>query len=110
VAESFILNPGEVAMLEQACRTADECDRLERAVRALPDLMAAGSTGQVRAHPLLNELRAHRLTLERCLAALALPDVEEAAGLRPAQRHGQKAAEARWGRRSEWEASGGGVA
>ena len=48
-------------MLEQACRTADELDRLERAVRALPSLVVEGSTGQPRSHPLLAEVRAHRL-------------------------------------------------
>ena len=96
VAESFILNAGEVVMLEQACRTADELDRLEKAVRSLSELTVRGSTGQIRMHPLLDAIRAHRLTLERCLAALALPDVEEDAGLTPAQRHGQRAAVARW--------------
>jgi hypothetical protein len=47
VVESFVLNAAEVAMLEQACRTADELDRLERAVRALPELTSTGSTSQV---------------------------------------------------------------
>ncbi len=83
-------------MLEQACRTADELDRLERAVRALPDLTTTGSTGQLRPHPLLAELRAHRQLLERLTAALNLPDDEQPAGLRPAQKHAQQAARARW--------------
>ena len=97
VAESFVLNPGELAMLEQACRTADELDRLERAVRALPELTTAGSTGQVKPHPLLAEVRAHRLLLERLTGSLNLPDEdEEGPGLRPAQRHAQRAARARW--------------
>ena len=51
VAESFVLNAGELAMLEQACRTADELDRLEKAVRALPNLITTGSTGQLKPHP-----------------------------------------------------------
>jgi hypothetical protein len=96
VAESFVLNPGEFAMLEQACRTADELDRLERAVRALPDLVTTGSTGQLKPHPLLAEVRAHRLLLERLTTALNLPDEDEESGLRPGQRHAQRAAQGRW--------------
>ena len=96
VAESFVLNPGELAVLEQACRTADELDRLDKAVRALPDLVVSGSMGQPRMHPLLNEARAHRLLLERLVGALALPDEDEESGLRPGQRHAQRAAQGRW--------------
>jgi hypothetical protein len=58
VADQLVLNPGEIALLEQAARTADELDRLERAVRALPELTTTGSTGQIRPHPLLAEVRA----------------------------------------------------
>jgi hypothetical protein len=96
VAESFVLNAGELAMLEQACRTADELDRLEKAVRALPNLITTGSTGQLKPHPLLAEARAHRQLLERLVGALALPDEDEESGLRPGQRHARKAANARW--------------
>ena len=52
--------------------------------------------GQPRMHPLLNEARAHRLLLERLVGALALPDEDEESGLRPDQRHAQRAANARW--------------
>src|SRR5215203_5208982 len=96
VAESFVLNAGEFAMLEQACRTADELARLEKAVRGLPELTTTGSTGQIRPHPLLNEVRAHRLLLERLTAALALPDEDEEVGMRPGQKHAQRAARGRW--------------
>ena len=96
VAGLYVLNPAETSMLEQACRTADELDRLERAVRALPSLVVEGSTGQPRSHPLLAEVRAHRLLLERLTASLALPDDVEERGRTPSQKHAQKAANARW--------------
>jgi hypothetical protein len=73
-AELYEMNPGEIALLEQVCRTADELDRLESAVQGLPELTTTGSTGQVRPHPLLQEVRAHRLLLERLTTALGLPD------------------------------------
>ena len=38
VVGKYVLTAAEVEMLGQACRTADELDRLERAVRKLPDL------------------------------------------------------------------------
>jgi hypothetical protein len=34
VAGPYVLTPAELEMLGQACRTADELDRLEKAVRA----------------------------------------------------------------------------
>ena len=75
-----MLNPGELSILEQACRTSDELARLEAAVRALPELTTTGSTGQIKPHPLLAEARAHRLLLERLVGALALPDEGEEQG------------------------------
>ena len=51
----YVLTAAEVEMVVQACRTADELDRLERAVRKLPDLTTTGSTGQLKPHPLLAE-------------------------------------------------------
>ena len=100
MADSFVLNAGELAVLEQACRTADELQRLEKAVRSLPELITTGSTGQPKPHPLLAEACAHRLLLERLVGALALPDKGEESGMRPGQKHAQRAARGRWGERS----------
>jgi hypothetical protein len=96
VAEKYVLTAGELEMLGQACRTCDELDRLERAVRGLAELTVQGSMGQPKPHPLLAEVRAHRLLLERLTTALALPDEDQEVGLRPGQRHAQKAARGRW--------------
>src|SRR5829696_6404705 len=96
VAGLYILTASEVEMLRQACRTADELDRLERAVRALPELTTTGSTGQLKPHPLLAEVRAHRQLLERLTTALNLPDEDEEVGMRPGQKHAQRAARGRW--------------
>jgi hypothetical protein len=96
VVGKYVLTAAESEMLAQACRTTDELDRLERAVRVLPDLTTTGSTGQLKPHPLLAEVRAHRLLLERLTTALALPDEDEESGMRPGQKHAQKAARGRW--------------
>jgi hypothetical protein len=95
LAERYVLTPAELANLAEACRTKDELDRLERAVRALTELTTTGSAGQIKPHPLLAEVRAHRLLLERLTTALALPDEDEA-GMRPGQKHAQRAARGRW--------------
>lgn len=96
VADMYVLTASELAMLEQAARTVDEVDRLERAVRQLSDLTVRGSTGQPKAHPLLEEVRRHRVLLERLTSALCLPDESEEVGLRPGQKHGRRAINARW--------------
>jgi hypothetical protein len=96
VVEKYELTAAELATLEQACRTADELETLQKAVKALPNLVTEGSTGQEKGHPLLAETRAHRQLLERLVGALNLPDADVEAGLRPAQRHAQMAARARW--------------
>jgi len=96
VADRYVLTAAEVEMLGQACRTADELDRLERAVRQLSELTVRGSTGQPKAHPLLEEVRRHRVLLERLTGALCLPDEDQEVGLRPGQKHGRRAIQARW--------------
>jgi hypothetical protein len=96
VADRYVLTAAEVEMLGQACRTADELDRLEKAVRELTELTTTGSTGQLKPHPLLAEVRADRTLLERLTTALCLPDEDQEVGLRPGQKHGQRAIRARW--------------
>lgn len=92
VVGPYVLTPAELANLAEACRTADELDRLEKAGRALPELTTRGSTGQLRPHPLLGEVRAHRQLLERLTTALCLPNVDQEQGATVAQRHARKAA------------------
>jgi hypothetical protein len=99
VTGPYVLTPAELEMLGQACRTSDELDRLERAVRELSDLVTTGSTGQLKPHPLLAEVRAHRLLLERLTTALNLPEDTEEVGTRASSRHARKAAEGRWRRK-----------
>ena len=96
VTGAYILTPAELATLTQACYTADELDRLERAVRALPELTTRGSTGQLKPHPLLGEVRAHRALLQRLMEGLNLPDQGQKIGLRAGARHAPKAALGRW--------------
>jgi hypothetical protein len=68
-------------------------------VRQLSDFVVAGSTGQPKVHPLLEEVRRHRLLLERLTSALNLPDDDQEVGDRGSTRHARRAAEGRWRRK-----------
>lgn len=97
VTSRWELRPDELRILEDACREATLVDKIEAALKGA-DLVTDGSTGQVRAHPLLSEVRQHRVAMTSLLARLALPD-DEAEGRQDAARseHARAAAVARWG-------------
>ncbi|RTL66813.1 MAG: hypothetical protein EKK42_15605 [Pseudonocardiaceae bacterium] len=103
VVETYELNPGELRILADAAGEADmiaalndEWGRLGRPMTAL------GSTKQLVAHPIVQELRAHRTTLRQLLGALKLSplDSEDAPLDRPMTRSevGKLGAAHRWGR------------
>jgi hypothetical protein len=95
VTASFVLNAGEVEILRQAAATADEIALLEAELRA-SSLVVAGYAGQPRPNPLLKIIQDHRLLLRRLVDSLALPDDDQESGMRPGQRHAQRAAQGRW--------------
>lgn len=71
VLHDFELSEHEVAVLREACRTADSIDTLQAQVDA-DGVMSESSQG-VRVHPALVELRQQRVTLARLFAALNIP-------------------------------------
>jgi hypothetical protein len=94
------LEPGETALLTQACRTLDTIADLERAA-ADDGTMITGSAGQSVLHPAVAETRLHRLALARLLDQLGQPTEDsQAAPTSPVVRRARKAAQARWGRRA----------
>jgi len=95
VTASFVLNAGEVEILRQAAATTDEIALLEAELRA-SSLVVAGYAGQPRPNPLLKIIQDHRLLLRRLVDSLALPDDDQESGMRPGQRHAQRAAQGRW--------------
>lgn len=92
----YELRGDELLLLEKACRTADDGARLDEAVRTAP-LLVAGSAGQQRHNPLLNEARQTRALLAALLKQLALPDEDAAAKARDNSARATTAARARWG-------------
>ena len=90
------MNAGEIEILRQACRTSDEITSLEAELCG-SSLVVAGYAGQPRPNPLLKIIQDHRLLLRRLVDSLALPDDDQEHGMRPEQRHAQRAARGRWG-------------
>lgn len=90
------LRPDEERLLHASCKTVDEIDRMEAAL-ADTDPVATGSKGQPVAHPLIAEVRAHRLALRQLLGSVGVewPDDPGAADGSVA---GRKLARARWDR------------
>ncbi len=103
VLAEWKLRPDELELLAAAARTIDELRRLEEALDDASPVVA-GSRGQTRAHPLVREVRDHRLALKQLLGAAGIGIAEASAGGRDdlglaRSDAGRKLAQQRWGRR-----------
>ena len=96
----FSEEPGKLAILERAARTADTIAALE-AEAATQSLTAKGSMNQVVINPLIAEARAQTSLLDKLVKSLGLPDTDEDTAAKAEQRRRQakKAAQTRWGNR-----------
>jgi P27 family predicted phage terminase small subunit len=100
VTKDLELDIDDAELLIECCRTLDNCEKLEEALRTEP-LTTEGSRGQLVAHPLRAELRSERILAAKLLAQLGIPDEgdgNEWDGLTASQR-GRKAVRARWDNR-----------
>ncbi len=100
-ADGLILRPDESALLDQACRVADQVETLAEVVASSP-VVIAGSRGQEIVHPAVAELRLQRSLLASLVAKIAVPDGEGEGdwdGLSASER-ARKASRARWDRRA----------
>jgi hypothetical protein len=94
VTADYELSAAELETLRQAARTADVLARID-AVLAAEDMVAEGSMGQARPHPLLLSASDHRRLLAELLRDLALPMPDESEGHRRSPK-ALAAAQARW--------------
>lgn len=93
VTAKYDLRVDELAVLEQACRTADKIAILDKEWNALgKPFLTSGSMGQDVIHPLIGETRAQQSALARLLGQLKLPDDVGGEG---ANQH-RSAAQSRW--------------
>lgn len=77
VTSRWSFRPDEEALLLASCRLMDEIARMQDALEE-QDVVVPGSRGQLRAHPLVRELRESRLALQRLLGANGLGLAEAA--------------------------------
>jgi hypothetical protein len=97
------LRPDEGRLLFEACRTLDEVGRMEVALSGV-DMVVAGSKGQDRPHPLIGEVRAHRLALKSLLGSIGITDDllgGEGGGDSERSAAGRNLARKRWDRRGQ---------
>ena len=95
IVAKFDLRPDELVWLEMACRAQDRIVEMREARGGA--LTAKGSMGQLIAHPLLQEERAHEAQIAALLARLKLPDLAgEHAGEKPRSVQARNAAQSRW--------------
>lgn len=78
ITAKYLLRSDELETLKAACGEADLIARIEEELKGEP-LTTKGSMGQVVTHPLLTELRQHRITMAALLRGLKLPDDNGAA-------------------------------
>jgi len=94
--QSLVWSPGELVVLEQACRTADDVASLERLLKR-DGLLVTGSKGQSKLSGVPAELRLQRAALTRLVRQLEVSDSAAEEGPRSAaSRRAQAAAQARW--------------
>lgn len=100
ITTGYQFRPDELAVLEDACRTADIITAMEKAwAEDGRPMTTRGSQGQLVAHPLISELRQHRAARATLLRQLKLPDEgsTDVGGALSAKN--RAAANARWARR-----------
>ena len=81
VLEPWELDQHELLLLTEACRTVDQLDLLDAAVKEHGIMLPDG-----RMHPALVEARQQRITLTRLIASLRLPEGLEDGVARPQRR------------------------
>jgi P27 family predicted phage terminase small subunit len=94
LTREFEFNSAELAILRQLACTTDELASIKAALRRTGPTVK-GSTGQVRANPLLAELRNHRKLADQLILALGLPIDGETVGRRRSAQ-AKQAADSRW--------------
>lgn len=73
VVAKYELRQDELETLKAACGEADLIEKMNAALEDEP-LLVKGSMGQLVTHPLVQELRQHRITMASLLRGLKLPD------------------------------------
>lgn len=96
----YVLNPGELRSLRDACVMADRMEKLEQNAKD-QNLTVRGSQGQSVINPLLAEARQCALAISALLSKIKLPDDAQGDGTAaaaPRSVGARNAANAKWGK------------
>lgn len=97
VTKVYSLRPDELATLEDICRLTDMIDGLTSVwLDGGGPTLSRGSMGQEVIHPLIAEIRAHRMARNTLWRQLKLPDLDEGAGEASKPNQQREAAQTRW--------------
>lgn len=98
IVKDYDLRADELALLEDACALSDMVTALESAwIEDGRPLTTKGSMGQQVTHPMISEIRTHRMARNTLLKQLRLPDASDSPEARSTQ--ARAAANARWATR-----------
>ncbi len=97
----LLWEPRELTYLEMIEKTASRIEQLDRLVDE-QGLMIAGSKGQQRIHPAVQEARMARTSLSQLLDRLRLPSDANVDDDKPKDLVKQRAANRRWGLERGW--------
>lgn len=93
ITGKYDLRPDELATLEDVCRLTDMIDALDKAwAEDGRPLTTKGSMGQLVTHPMISEIRAHRMSRNALWRQLKLPDADDV----PVANQQRAAAQSRW--------------
>ena len=71
----FTVEPDKLMILEQACKTLDVIDELEKDfIEKQSSYTATGSARQLTIHPVIAEIRVQRTTFQTLIKSLKLPE------------------------------------
>ncbi|CAN5146224.1 hypothetical protein BH11ACT6_BH11ACT6_34800 [soil metagenome] len=95
----YVLDPGELRVLRDACVMADRMEKLEKAAGDDERITVRGSQGQPVINPTLAEARQLALAIAQLLSKIKLPEGESSGsetGSNPRSVGARAAANARW--------------
>lgn len=96
IAGNYVLRADELATLEDACSLTDMIAALSAAwAEDGKPLTTKGSMGQQVTHPMISEIRTHRMARAALLRSLKLPDAPAEGGAGETNQN-RSAAQSRW--------------
>lgn len=96
VLSRYELTVAELRILDEITCEIDLIERMQLELSSGGELTAYGSMGQLVAHPIVQEIRQHRSTLDKLIKSLALPEEDPASAAATRSESARDRARKRW--------------